>query len=257
MAKRSSRRAAREMAPSVTGEDRVRAVVQKFRVIAEDHLASGGTGGEWSEALERLGEPTAGDADTASHLTTLETFASLLEMWHSDAAWMEAGQPRALAPGGAKGFAGLCRAVGVGQGARSLASLGLAVGILAKDARGGLKPTDRTALVGRPSPMLLEMMSTGMAAWQSTVRYNVKDGTPEPARRLDRGIYHQAIPAASEPEFHRAARGAGKQFIDRVDNWIQAHRAGPREKDIRFVCAHAFAATDEKPVARIKRRGRP
>ena len=258
MATRSSRRATRAIAPSVTGEDRVRSVVQKFRAIAEDHLASGGTAEEWSAALMRLDEPTDGDrGPTTRHMATLETFASLLETWHSDAIWMEAGQPRALAPGGVKGFAGLCRAVGVGTSARSLASLGLAVGILAKGALGALKPADRSALVGRPSPMLLEMMSVGITAWQSTARHNVKKETRKSARRFDRGVYRQAIPAASEPAFHRAAGRAGKQFIDCMDNWIQAHRAGPAESDIRLVSAHAFAATEEKPAARLERRGPP
>jgi hypothetical protein len=251
MAKRLSRRGPSKTAPPVTGDDRVHGLLQKFRAIAEDHRATGGSAAELAAALGRLGDgDVAPDDGVPPHLETLQTIAKLLELWYSDATWLDAGQPRALKPAGRNGFAGLCRALGVANEASSLLSLGLAVGILKKTAKGDLLPADRTALVKRPSPMLLDLMSVGLAAWQSTVRHNVSRKTTDGNRRLDRGIYHASIPAAAEPGYHRMVRAAGKQFLDRLDNWLLAHRADAAAHNTRLVCAHVFAGTHASPRAR-------
>jgi uncharacterized protein DUF6502 len=251
MAKRFSARRPSKRAPPVTGDDRIHGLLRKFRAIAEDHRASGGSAAELAEALGRLGNGDfAPDDGFPPHMETLQTIADLLELWYSDATWLHGGQPRALKPTGRYGFAGLCRALGVAKEASSLLSLGLAVGSLKKTAKGDLLPVDRTALVKRPSPMVLDLMSVGLAAWQSTVRHNVLRKTTDATRRLDRGIYHASIPAAAEPEYHRMARAAGKQFLDRLDNWLLAHRADASARDARLVCAHVFAGTHASPRAR-------
>jgi len=222
--------------------------VRKFRTIAEDHLASGGSAPELAEALHRLGDRGTGtDDDAPRHFPAFETFATLLELWYSDAAWLVAGEPRALKPTGKAGFAGLCRALGVAKQAASLASLGVSLGILKTTTTGELLPAHRTALVNRPSPMLLDLASVGMAAWQAAMRHNVQPGTTEANRWIDRGIYHAAIPASLERAYHVMVRKAGTDFVDRVDNWLQAHRASPTARDRRLVCAHVFAATEDAP----------
>jgi hypothetical protein len=256
MAKRLSRRRASKRAPPVTGDDRVQALLRTFRAIAEDHLASGGSAAEWAQVLDLLGESGVPMEDEPpQHLPTFETFGKLLELWYSDAAWLTDGEPRALKPRGKAGFAGLCGALGVAKEASSLASLGVSHGILKTTATGDLLPTDRTALVSRPSPMVLELASVGLAAWQRAIRHNVLPGTTKANSWIDRGIYHAPISAALERAYHDMARDAGKQFIDHVDNWLLAHRADPKDPDVRFVTAHLFAATQQPPRAR--RSGKP
>ena len=261
MAKRPLRRTTYPTAARVTRADRVRVVIQRIRTIAEDHLASGGTADEWAEALGALADPDAAALDAAPvHLPTLETFAALLETWHTGARWLNAnGKPRPLAPAGPRGFAGLCRDIGVGSQARSLTALGLAVGVLQKDRRGYLLPTDRTALVRRQSPMLMESLGVGLAGWQSTIRHNVSPDTPESARRLERGIYHQPIPAELEAEYHRVARRLGSQWIHQVDNWLQAHRGPAGTRPVVHVgaqaCAFSHPPTDGVAKKRRTRHG--
>lgn len=255
MAKRVIRRERTKAAPAVTAEDRIRVMTQKLRAIQEDHQASGGTGGEWAEALRRLAETPGTDSLTSPNLAMLDRFATLLEAWHSNPRWLDDGRPRPLAPRGAKGFPGLCRSIGDGSSAEALADHGLAVGILATNANGDLVPTDRSALVSKPSPMLLEMMSAGMAAWQATIRHNVHPDTPPEARRLDRGIHHQALARRLVPEYHRMVRREFAPVVNNVDNWLQAHRPGPDERDVAFVCVHVFAGTEEaRPARRRKSR---
>ena len=240
----------------MTPEDRVRSVVRKIQAIAEDHLASGGTAAEWSEALA---QSTAASGSTSEpvHLPTLETLGRLLDYWHTEADWLDAnGEPRPLSPTGAKGFPGLCKAVGIGKDARMLANTGLSLGVLKSGPKGALAPTERTALVNRPSPMLMELMAVGIAAWQSTVRHNIAPDTPEEARRLDRGIYHHPIAASMELQYHQVCVEAGRQLIYRVSNWLKAHVPGPKQRDVRLVSLHAFAATEHTAVAPPKPRGR-
>jgi hypothetical protein len=191
------------------------------------------------------------------HLPTLETFAALLETWHTGARWLDkSGNPRPLARTGPRGFAGLCRELGVGRETRSLIALGLAEGVLQKNRRGHLSPTDRTALVRRQSPMFMELLGVGLAAWQSTIRHNLSPDTPESARRLERGIYFQPIPKELEAEFHRFARNPGSQWIHQVDNWLQAHRAPPGHHPVVHVGAQAFTFSHAAPPVRPKRRRR-
>jgi hypothetical protein len=256
MAKRTPRRS-QPAPPPVTPKDRVQALLRKFRAIAEDHVASGGSAAEWVEALQYLGEQgVAGESNDSEHFRTLETFAQLLELWYSDANWLDGGQPRPLKPRARSGFPALCRALGVADEPASLVSLGLAVGVLIRTDEGSLLPVDRTAIVSRPSAMLLDMLSIGMAAWQGTIRHNTKASTTDETRRLDRGTYGSLIPAAVEDEYHRMSRQAGKQFIDSIDNWLQAHRPRPSDRDLRKVAAHVFAASQDDPKAPVvKRKG--
>jgi hypothetical protein len=99
-------------------------------------------------------------------------------------------------------------------------------------------------------------VSVGLAAGQSTGRHNVLPQTTEATRRLDRGVYRAPIPARTEPAYHRMARKAGKTFIDRIDNWLLAHRADPAERDVCLVCTHVFAGTQalSRPPRNGKRR---
>ncbi|HXQ29447.1 MAG TPA: DUF6502 family protein [Gemmatimonadales bacterium] len=239
----------------------MRVIVQRIRAIAEDHNASGGTADEWAEALGMLANPVALAQSAAPvYLPTLETFAALLEAWHTGARWLDkSGNPRPLVQTGPRGFAGLSREVGVGRKARSLIALGLAEGVLQKNRRGRLVPTDRTALVRRQSPMFMELLGVGLAAWQSTIRHNLSPKTPKSARRLERGIYFQPIPKELEAEFHRFARNPGSQWIHGVDNWLQAHRAPPGHHPVVYVGAQAFtfshATTPVRPKRRRRRRG--
>lgn len=256
MAKRLPRRRATKRAPAVTAADRVQALLQKFRAIAEDHQASGGSTAEWAQVMELLGRSAFPTVDEAPrHFPTFETFGRLLELWYSDAAWLAGGEPRALRLSGKGGFAGLCAALGIAKEARSLASLGLALGVFEETPDGNLLPTDRTALVKRPSPMVHDLAGVGITAWQSAMRHNVRPGTSKADRWIERGIYHAAISAAMERAYHDMAREAGKQFIDRVDNWLQVHRVEPKGRGVRFVCTHVFAATQQPP--RALRSGKP
>lgn len=256
MAKRLPRRRATKRAPPVTGKDRVQALQQKFRAIAEDHLASGGSAAEWTQVLDLLGQSGVPMEDESpKHLPTLAKFGKLLELWYSDAAWLKGREPRALRPRGRAGFEGLCRALGIAKDARSLASLGLALGVLKETSKGDLLPADRTALVKRPSPIVHDLASVGMTAWQAAMRHNLRPGTTEANRWIDRGIYHAPISATMERAYHDMARDAGKQFIYRIDNWVQAHRVDPADRNVVFVCAHLFAATQKPPRAR--RGGKP
>ena len=102
--------------------------------------------------------------------------------------------------------------------------------------------------------MVLDLASVGMAAWQAAMRHNVQPGTTEANRWIDRGIYHAPIPATMERAYHDMARDAGKQFIYRVDNWLQAHRADPKDPTYASL-RHLFAATQQPPRAR--RGGKP
>ena len=257
MAKRTPRRSP-SAAPPVTPGDRVQALLRLLNAIADNHVASGGSATEWDEAWQQLG--TRGEKQEPAdslHLRTFGTFARLLELWYSEAVWLENGRPRPLKPRSRNGFPALCRALGVTEDPTALVSLGLSVGVLIRTRDGSLLPMDRTAIVTRPSPMLLDMFSVGLAAWQGTVRHNTQATTTEDTRRLDRGIYGAVIPAAVEDEYHRMSRRAGKDCLDSIDNWLQAHRAEFNCRDVRLATFHLFAASqdDAKAEERPKRKG--
>lgn len=258
MAKRTPRPKHAEP-PAVTASDRVRALQRIFTVIARDHAAAGGSEAELAEAWRQFGEQgAAGGSDDSDHFHRLATFGRLLELWYSDANWLENGHPRPLKPKARNGFPALCRALALTEKPAALVSHGLSFGILVRTPDGSLLPKDRTALVTRPSPMILDMFSVGLGAWLGTARHNTQASTTEDDRRLDRGIFGTVIPAAVEDTFHRMAREVGRRCVDNIDNWLQAHRAEPDDRDVRRVTFHMFAASDKvKPAKRPKRKGNP
>ena len=257
MTKRSSKRVSSRTEPSLTAEERIRGIVKKLRAIEDDHQASGGTLIEWNEALRCLAEEPGTDSLSSPRFEELGTLATLLEAWHADSRFLDVGKPRSLATAGRAQFSDLCRSIGEGRKAKTLLDVGLSLGVLGRTRDGLIAPTHRSALVRRPSPMLFEMMSVGLAAWQATVRHNVDPARRDDERRLDRGVYHQAIPAKLEQEYHRFARREFTAPINNLDNWLQAHRASADEPEVVFVCAHAFAGTEEQrtPAGQRRRRG--
>ncbi len=257
MANRPPRRTGTRATPRVPREVRIRAVTKKIRSVAEDHTAEGGTAAEWMQALLAAGDSGGRTHDSPGfELPTFELLGVILERWHTDSRWLDSdGNPRPIRASGPDGFAGLCREVGVNRGAPSIAKLGLAVGILRRNPHGALLPTDRTAVVRRSSPAMMELFGIAIAALQSTVRYNLTPELAESARRLERGVYHQPIPAELEAEFHRFARRLGIQWIYQVDNWLIAHRASARDRSVLHVGAHACAFSHPSaPERRLVRR---
>lgn len=235
--------------------------MEKVRAIAAAHAAAGGTTQQWMQALLAAGHEGAQAHDSPGfELPTFETLGVILERWHTDSRWLDgSGNPRAIRPSGQAGFPGLCREVGIARGAASLAKRGLAVGILQKDTHGAILPTDRTALVRRSSPAMMELFGIATGALRSTVRHNLTPDLAESARRLERGIYHQPIPAELEAEFHGFARKLGVEWIHQIDNWLIAHRATPRHRNVVHVGAHLYAFSHEPaadgPAPRRARRG--
>lgn len=187
----------------------------------------------------------------------IQLFGNLLERWYGDPDWLnEAGEPRALSLAGARGFVGLCGALGLSEpAARALWREGRAAGAFVRVARGRVVPRNRTALL-RQTPDYLDAVAIVLGAWGATWRHNDSPQTPQDARRLERGIYYQRIPAALERRFHLFVRETGGRAVHDIDDWIVTHRAGPDEEDVVEVGFHALGFSHEIPEPAPPRRRR-
>lgn len=149
----------------------------------------------------------------------------LLSGWHQDPDYLDRlGQPLALpVDGNDKSFAGLCRRYAGDIPATTMMKELKRTGAVELDSDGNLVARHRYYMPIQFDRQWIMNAGSTFADLGDNINHNLTSDAANPSRFLGRAT-EQDIDASAIPEFEQFMEKHGQDFLERVDDWLAAHR---------------------------------
>jgi hypothetical protein len=152
---------------------------------------------------------------------------AVLAGWHQDPDFLDdRGQPRLLSvDSGAQSFRHLCeRYAGDIPAVAMLKELRRVGAITDEDA--GLRVISRSYVPGNSDPQWVMSAAATFRDLGDNLSYNLDAAADQPTRFLGRAM-NARIKASTVPAFHDFLEEHGQAFLEKIDDWLAEHAAGP------------------------------
>ena len=159
--------------------------------------------------------------------------ALVLAAWHQDAQFLRPdGKPALLAvEGEGATFAALVRQCGASDVRPSTLLKELrSAGAVRATGDGRLEALQRAYIPQKMDEQLVRLWGTVMADIATTYVHNLTRN-PRSAARFERSAANIRIRASALPEFRQFLNREGQAFLERVDDWLARHEAGPEQTE--------------------------
>ncbi len=153
----------------------------------------------------------------------------VLAAWHQDAEFLRPDGKPALLPvaGDDPSFATLLRRCGASDVRPSTLLKELRnAGAIRETADGHLEVLQRAYIPQTMDEQLIRLWGTVIADIATTYVHNLTR-SPSAAARFERAAANTHIQASALPEFRQFLNREGQAFLERVDDWLVKHEAGP------------------------------
>jgi len=155
----------------------------------------------------------------------------VLEGWYTDPAFLRNGKPRDLdIDGDGDSFAALTRRYAPGIPVVAMIKELRAAGAVEKTKRGTLRALRRTFIPRELSNNQVKLWGSGLRDLGTTLENNVARTATERPRFERRALSVHVDPHAL-PEFRAFLEEEGQAFLERVDEWLTAHRVAVQDTE--------------------------
>jgi hypothetical protein len=155
----------------------------------------------------------------------------VLEGWYRDPEFAGPdGKPKDLAVEGNGGFADLVRRYAAGIPVVAMIKELRAVGAVQKTKRNKLRVLKRTYIPRELSDNQIRLWSSALRDLGTTLEVNVTRASDEQPR-FERRALSLAVDKAALPEFRAFLESEGQAFLERVDAWLESHRAAAQSSE--------------------------
>jgi hypothetical protein len=155
----------------------------------------------------------------------------VLEAWYRDPEFVgRDGKPKDLAVDGKGGFADLVRRYAAGIPVVAMIKELRAAGAVQKTRGNRLRVLKRTYIPRELSDDQIRLWSSALRDLGTTLEVNVMRA-PDERPRFERRALSLAVDKAALPEFRAFLESEGQAFLERVDAWLESHRAAAQSSD--------------------------